>query len=269
MGIKTSVFHIHHQADLENVWQNLEDAGCSLLYSDDNEQSKQIYGHLAGGMLKEQLCSQYPEILSIEAIELPDIDWEAQWAAHDTYHDGYLHVNLNEYDKESSTQLKLIPGPGFGDHSHPTTRLVLKLMPKLVKNSCIIDVGCGSGILSLAAVSLGARAVHGIDIDADALIHSLQNAVVNEMDHIIKFYLPEELKVVDTDSIVLMNMIQSEQEMAWASLGRLTHQVSFVVTSGVLKEEREDYVRRWLDRGWNLVEEQEESGWLGFMFKSL
>lgn len=271
MGIKTSLFQIDPSADIETVWQNLEDYGCSLLYSDADENAQKIFGHLPPDVNAEDLLADYPKILTIEAIELPEIDWEGQWAAHDAYHDGYLHVDLQDYAKEIDfgawpSSLKLIPGPGFGDHSHPTTKLVLRLMPSYVKEKSVIDVGCGSGILSLAAVAMGATSVWGIDIDEEALVHSRANAECNGMGG-IEFLLPDDCKGKCSGSVALMNMIQSEQEVAWKSLISSIDSIpEIMVTSGILREGRADYLAMCAKWGWKLIDEREEDGWLGFVF---
>lgn len=272
MGIKTSLFQVNLSADLDLVWQNLESAGCSLLYSDSSENSQQIFGHLPRGLKTKKLLSQYSELLRIDEIELPEIDWEAQWAAHGNYQNGVLTIDLKEYARQCSfghspSLLKLIPGPGFGDLSHPTTRLVLKLMPTSIVNQDVIDVGCGSGILSIAAVAMGARSVFGIDIDEQALIHSRKNSVANGMQNKIEFLSPGQAKKSFTKSVVLMNMIQSEQLVAWESVASTSTYVSEIVTSGILKQGRSDYLQLCKKWGWQLIEEAEEEDWLGFVFK--
>lgn len=273
MGIKTLSFQIDQSADIEDIWQHLEDAGCVLLYSDAGENAQQIFGDIPSYSSKKKLLTQYPEILRIDEIELPEIDWEAQWAVQENYHEGYLHVDLMAYAAKESClscpSLKLIPGPGFGDHSHPTTRLVLKLMSSFVLNQDVFDVGCGSGILSLAAVSMGAKSVCGIDIDEAALVHSRANSLCNGMEDKIAFIFPEELTTTHAGSVILMNMIQSEQEIALKSLAPISGGISIAVTSGILCEGRDDYLRLCTKRGWHLVEEMEEEGWLGFVFCSV
>lgn len=263
MGIKTLVFHINPSIDFELVWLELENAGCILLYSDVCENTSQIYGNIPANSHKEQFLT-FPEILAIEEVELPDIDWEAQWAAHEDYSEGFLQVDLNLYC-QASPVIKMIPGPGFGDHSHPTTRLILRLMPSLVLNQEVIDVGCGSGILSLAANFMGAHSVCGIDIEEAALIHARANAECNGI--MIPFIFAQSLTSANKGTVILMNMIQSEQEIAWKSLSVISGKVTLALTSGILCEGREDYLKLCKKWGWYLLDELEEDGWLGFVFK--
>lgn len=199
------------------------------------------------------------------------IDWDSQWAKHAPgYREGYLHVNLSEYSANTDTkELKLVPGPGFGDLSHPTTRLVLQLMPPIVHNRHVLDVGCGSGILSFAAAAMGAMSVAGIDIDQDALTHARSNSKLNGRSKMIEFTTPQEYsRKADhkMHRVLLMNMIRTEQYAAWHSLGEIHSSVTSIVSSGILVEEEKVYLsllERW---GFTPTRKQEESGWLAFIF---
>jgi len=80
--------------------------------------------------------------------------------------------------------IKIDPGMAFGTGTHPTTQLCLELMEVSTRNSplsTVIDVGCGSGILSIAAIKLGAKSVLGVDIDIESVKNSRENADVNEV----------------------------------------------------------------------------------------
>src|SRR6187455_492121 len=80
--------------------------------------------------------------------------------------------------------VKIDPGMAFGTGTHPTTQLCLELMEKEYANqppSCVIDVGCGSGILSIAAIKLGTPTVLGVDIDAGSVKNSRENADANKV----------------------------------------------------------------------------------------
>lgn len=189
------------------------------------------------------------------------IDWESQWAIHSPgYRDGYLHLKIKEHT------LKLKPGPGFGDLSHPTTNLVLKLMEPLILGKHVLDIGCGSGILSLAAVAIGAASVSGVDIEADAIEHSRVNAKLNGMESKARFSLPREFVIQNTPLVVLMNMIQSEQCIAWESLKQIHNSVSIAIISGILKKDRNAYLKLSKQWGWKLIKQASKGEWAGFVF---
>lgn len=202
------------------------------------------------------------------------IDWEAQWAAHGlNYRDGFVHVELGEYVRDFNpgvqpSLLRLKPGPGFGDLSHPTTRLVLKMMHPHVQGAHVLDIGCGSGILALAAIAMGAKSVAAIDIDEEALEHARRNSALNGMGQRIEFVAPENFRLSgnNTNIVVLMNMIQLEQIQAWNSLSQIHSLVGKALTSGILSEGRDAYLELCHSRQWHCVQEAEESGWLGFIF---
>jgi len=188
------------------------------------------------------------------------VDWTSQWAIHGrNFFDGCVHLNV------AGREIRLFPGPGFGDLSHPTTRLVLELMPRHVKGATVLDVGCGSGVLSLAAHALGAEKVLGIDIDPEAVEHARHNARQNEMQD-IHFCLPQVLKLPPGKKIVvLMNMIRTEQESAWNALPQ-PFPFKTCITSGVMAEERSHYQKQTHRWGWKLQSEIEQEGWLGFEY---
>jgi ribosomal protein L11 methyltransferase len=195
------------------------------------------------------------------------LDWKAQWADHGlNFHDGYVHIDLPEAIVPEWNQLKLIPGAGFGDLSHPTTHLVLRMMQGHVASQPILDLGCGSGVLGLCAVALGAKHVYAIDIDVEALDHSKENAVLNGMENKFSFYLPQKFQLSQpvSDPVILVNMIFTEQRNAWKALEAITGRIC--IASGILAEHQHDYLQWMNTQGWQLSDRQEENGWLGFLF---
>lgn len=202
-----------------------------------------------------------------------EIDWGAQWAAHGlNFRDGFVNIELEMFGcpKEQLHKiktLKLEPGPGFGDLSHPTTRLVIKMMVPYVKGAYVLDIGSGSGVLALCAAAMGAKNVHGVEIDPYAVKHGRHNAKLNGLEGCVSFGLPSEYTVKDTNAIlVLMNMISSEQKEAWASLKSVHRLPGESIVSGILAEERQSYLKLTESWGWTLKGESTEEGWLGLHF---
>lgn len=202
-----------------------------------------------------------------------DVDWALQWSMHSPDFAGNsLKIDLSKYTKLSHPHnipiLQLNAGPGFGDLSHPTTRLTLAMMAPYINGKEVLDIGCGSGILSLSAILLGAKFVHGLDIDPDALSHAQENARLNDLEKHAIFLLPEFYnKPPSGELVILMNMIRTQQQEAWKSLPQLHHRAASCITSGILASEREIYLRECNQRRWNLVEEKQEEDWLAFHFE--
>lgn len=183
------------------------------------------------------------------------MNWKAQWEAFAPhFYDGLAHIDLSP-----EGTLLLEPGEGFGDLSHPTTRLVLDSLRPIVKQETIIDIGCGSGILSLAALVLGAKRAYGIDIDPGALKHAKLNARRNNLEKKVIF---SHKWRAHPSPIILMNMIFSEQRVAFPK------GVYFkkMVTSGILVQEKKAYLKWAHDMGWNLIDMKKEGEWVGFVF---
>lgn len=259
-------FNIIKNCSLEEAWEELESKGVELLYGNEEDGVVEIFGNWdADQSMPIFLC-----VDKITLTTLPKIDWEAQWAAHGLdFHDGYAHIDLSHFGGNKQV-IRLQSGPGFGDLSHPTTRLVLRAMSQYIHHDKaveVVDIGCGSGVLSLAAAAMGASKVCGIDIDPEAVEHSRQNAKLNKLQKICNFYLPNDFVFSNSHAIVVMNMILSEQREAWLGLSQLHHVKGWVLTSGIREEEREQYLalaRQW---GWKLIDESEEEAWKGFVFK--
>lgn len=259
-------FHIKNNYTIEEAWVLLEEMGFSLLYSVDTLKvnEKIIYGTIPSPLNPAEI----PNIKCVKKItfeSLGIIDWEDQWKLHSKdYKDGYVNLYLNNYNPKMHDIIKLKPGPGFGDLSHSTTQLMLRQMGLLVKGRHVLDIGCGSGVLSLAAAAMGAASVHGIDIDPLAIQHSQLNSQLNQLD--VTFGLPAEYspKVGINSLIVLMNMIESEQKEAWNSLKEFHGKITHCIISGILAEESADYLERWWNKDWTLAQEIIEGEWTSF-----
>lgn len=195
------------------------------------------------------------------------IDWYEQWNTKEP-----LTIHLKDFVPGTKETFLMEPGPGFGDLSHPTTRLTLRMMAPHVPRKAVIDVGSGSGVLSLAAAKLGARQVYGIDIEQEAVAHATKNATLNGMQERIHFFLPSEAAFSfpkNTDLLVVMNMIYTEQEAAWASLPQLHQRPLTCITSGILKDHINIYLELCKKKGWQLIDGLEEDSWCALHFQSI
>lgn len=187
-----------------------------------------------------------------------NINWDEQWAIHAPgFKDGFVVI------PGLPQEVRLKAGPGFGDLSHPTTRLVLGMMQRIVPKKVLIDIGCGSGILSCAGAALGAEKVYAVDIDPFALEHTRENARLNKME--IQCLFANGLRGrVTPGCVAVMNMIQSEQEAAWSSLSGVHDCIERMVTSGILAVDEKKYLDLCDSWGFTLQEKATEGEWCAY-----
>lgn len=105
--------------------------------------------------------------------------------------------------------IKLDPGLAFGSGLHPTTQLCLECMARMsgLPGSSVLDYGCGSGVLALGALVLGAARVHGVDHDPQALVATADNAAYNEVAAGMQVFMPDELPGQSRYEVVVANIL--------------------------------------------------------------
>ncbi|WP_124948430.1 50S ribosomal protein L11 methyltransferase [Sulfuriferula thiophila] len=161
-------------------------------------------------------------------------------------------------DKQA-INLKLDPGLAFGTGSHPTTRLCLQWLDEnLPDNATVLDYGCGSGILAIAAKKFGALKVWGVDIDPQAISTAINNANENEVE--AKFYLPDS----DTNeraNVVIANILTNPLIALAPLLAERCLPNGKLVLSGILVEQSSKVIETystWFD----IDQWRNEEGWV-------
>ncbi len=132
----------------------------------------------------------------------------------------------------AAINIVLDPGLAFGTGSHPTTRLCLDWLDCHLSPGCsVIDYGCGSGVLAIAAAKLGAARVRGIDIDEQAVLSSRYNA---ERNHVMAEFSNADHARLDPADVVLANILSNPLTILAPLLARLTLPGGALVLSGIL-----------------------------------
>lgn len=143
-----------------------------------------------------------------------DKDWEREWMTHyqpiECANDLWIVPEWLSPPAPEATNIIMDPGLAFGTGYHATTRLCLDwLTEEDLEDKVVIDYGCGSGILGIAALLLGARQVYAVDIDPQAVLATNQNAKRNNVDERLQAFLPEDFneycannKVIPVDAVV-------------------------------------------------------------------
>lgn len=199
------------------------------------------------------------------------INWYEQWQRFAPgFKEGKLSIDLRKYcSKETSLKqnvIHLIPGPGFGDFSHPTTKLMLKQLALVVSDKAVLDIGSGSGILSLASSAFGATSVLGLDIDKEVILHAKENALLNHFKN-VDFQLSTPLYPSFQEGVILMNMITSEQAQAVAMLPKLREVTGHFIISGLLSAQEAQVIDTYSSWNWVPITLKRSQGWSLIYFK--
>jgi ribosomal protein L11 methyltransferase len=189
------------------------------------------------------LCSQIESTFSceLELTILEDQVWERTWLEHfkPMKFGNKLWICPTEQtvSEENAIIIKLDPGLAFGTGTHPTTALCLRWLDSIdLEGKIVIDYGCGSGILAVAALLLGAKEAIAIDIDPQALTATRVNAEANGVLSKIQCLLPEEF-TPQTADIVLANILAHPLIELSGLISELVAPNGKIALSGILKEQ--------------------------------
>lgn len=185
-------------------------------------------------------CRMQPPAYHID--ELPEQDWvrltQAQFDPIRISERLWIVPTWHEVADTAAVNLRLDPGLAFGTGSHPTTHLCLQwLDEQLQGGERVLDYGCGSGILAIAALKLGAAAADGVDIDEQAIRASRDNAEQNQTAP--RFFLPDALPEGRYD-VVVANILANPLRMIGGMLAARTLPGGRIVLSGILEEQAEE-----------------------------
>jgi len=194
-----------------------------------------------------------------------DEDWvratQAQFASHCIAGKLWIVPSWHEAPSEGVV-LRLDPGLAFGTGSHPTTRLVLGWLAGLqLQRARVLDYGCGSGILAIAAAKLGAARADAVDLDADALAATGGNARANDVE--VRAYAPERLPPGDYD-VVVANILAQPLIVLEPLFAARTREGGRIALAGILEAQAAEVAAAYqphfaarvaaCEEGWALVE---------------
>lgn len=169
----------------------------------------------------------------------------------------------NDIDEKERIVLKIEPGLAFGTGTHETTSICLLMLEKYVKeNMDVLDVGCGSGILSVASILLGAKSATGVDIDEIAVKTAKENARINNvLDKFNAIHGNLTDKVSGKFDIVVANIVADAIINLTSNIENYLGKDSIYITSGII-DSRENEVVKALSNSFNIIEKIEKNGWV-------
>jgi len=230
------------------LWQNTVITG--LFAAEHDLKATSEYLHQAHSQL-------YPDekIPTFKAEILEDKDWEREWM--DNYEPMQFGQRLwvcpswKEAPEPNAVNMMLDPGLAFGTGTHPTTALCLEwLDSQPLEGSNVVDYGCGSGILGIAALLLGAEKVTGVDIDPQALQASRDNLQRNKLEEArLELYYPPEVPAQKAD-LVVANILAGPLADLAPTLADLVRSGGKIVLSGLLEHQAKEITEcysEWFD----------------------
>lgn len=166
--------------------------------------------------------------------------------------------------------IKILCGLAFGTGTHPTTRMCMELVEKYVRRGAkkVLDVGCGSGILSILAVKAGAESCLGVDVDKRCVEISELNAMLNEIKERVKFVQGSVDSVNEEYELVVVNIYYTIIKEMMENLVKRTKKDGILVLSGILESVMRDFIKS-LPSSLKLLESWKEEGWVSFVLKRI
>lgn len=182
---------------------------------------------------------------------MEDQEWERTWMdAYEPIQIGEKYWIVPEWmeaPEADAVNIKLDPGLAFGTGNHASTFLCLQWLGKTdVKDKIVIDYGCGSGILGVAALLLGAKKVYATDIDPQAVLATQQNADLNGVLNKLYVGLPEEFNKVLADQkadVFVANILAGPLMALAADFSTLIKSEGAFALAGVIEEQVDDVSR--------------------------
>lgn len=210
---------------------------------------------------------------SIELLDCAEEDWRNNWKKY--FNPIPVGEKLlirpswrNDYDAGERMVLNIDPGLAFGTGGHETTRLCLEMCEKYLKEGdSVLDVGCGSGILGIATLLLGAKEAVGVDIDDVAVRTAIENAELNGVaDKFTAICGSFTEKVEGKYDVVLANIVADAIMFLSEGVQDFMKDDAVYVMSGII-DTRADEVKQSVSRYFDIIEEHLQGGWACFAAK--
>lgn len=211
---------------------------------------------------------------SIELLDCAEEDWRNNWKKYFNPIEVGSRLLIrpswrDDYDAGDRKVLNIDPGLAFGTGGHETTRLCLEMCEKYLKRGDkVLDVGCGSGILGIATLLLGADSAVGVDIDETAVRTAKENAEINGVSNRFSAICGSFTdKVEGKYDIVLANIVADAIMFLSEGINDFMKDNAVYIMSGII-DTRADEVKRSVSKYFDIIEEHIDNGWACFAAKT-
>ena len=209
---------------------------------------------------------------TVDTTKCKNEDWENNWK------DYFKPIKIGEKlliqpdwleteNDDGRAVLRIEPGLAFGSGTHETTRLCLETLEKYISDGVeVLDLGCGSGILSVASLLLGAKRAVGVDIDKLAVKTANENAQRNGIDPSKYTFINGNLtdKVSGKFDVIVANIVADVIILFTKQVASYLEDGGVFITSGIVDVREDDVLRSFEENGFEVVERHELHNWLCF-----
>ncbi len=216
--------------------------------------------------LKQQIVKSLPdEGVMIRTELLDDQDWTRAWMA--SFQPMKFGKRLwicpwhLEPPEPSAVNLRLDPGLAFGTGTHQTTSLCLRWLDAFCQHHHVLDYGCGSGVLAIAALLLGAELADCVDIDEQALLATRENAKANHVEHKLNTCKPNQLANRRYD-LVIANILSGPLTELAPILAEHTSMGGDIVLSGILNYQADQVRDAYTRQNFDMHTIETDSDWI-------
>lgn len=279
-------------ADKNGNWDYIDDdlmnlkncETCVTVYLPDDSQGADMLSALRSEMsaLKERDENNSFGRLAVELANVREEDWANNWKQYfkplTVGEKLVVKPSWEDYiGKDGRTVLEIDPASSFGTGQHNTTQLCLELIEKNLKNGDrVLDLGCGSGILSIAAMLLGAEEVTAVDISQNSVETAKENAAKNNIpsekyaaycgDIISDSGLVE--RIGSGFDIIVANIVADVLIAMSPLFEKFLKKDGTLILSGIITERADEVVEAVKSKGYTMVELREKDGWAAVAFRS-
>ncbi len=206
--------------------------------------------------------------LEIALNNLNEEDWANNWKKYykpiEVSKIAVVPLWENYKNEENRIVIKMDPGMAFGTGTHETTRLCLKFLQDCVKKGdFILDVGTGSGILSISALKYGAKEAYGIDIDENSVKIAKENADYNGVG---ERFIAERKNILEEKippkkyNVIFANIVADVIIAMLSDIKEYMNENTFLILSGIIDTREDDVINAIKEKGFNLIERITENG---------
>lgn len=261
----------------DDLFKKKEDETNIKVYIEENEKEFITINNIKEELNKLKAKDFEQDLGSLRLVfnDIKEEDWANNWKKYfkpfEVGKNLAIKPTWKEYDnKEGRIVLEIDPGASFGTGSHETTKLCLMALEEHIKgDETVVDVGCGSGILSIASVKLGARKAIGVDIDPLCIETSNYLAKVNNCEDNIQILIGDlASKVQDSADIIVANIFANIIVRLTGDTKRILKKGGIFISSGIIEESVDKVVSSYKENGYEILSVNKLGNWYSIIGKN-